>query len=259
MRKIDFFVAGVQKGGTTPLDAYLRVSAGIQMASRKEVHHFDNEDIDWSNPSHAALHDQFDWSVRDVVRGESTPIYTYWPGCLERIRDYRPDAKLIVGLRHPTFRAWSHWRMETKRNAETLSFEEAISTGRRRVSEATGGVHRAYSYVERGFYASQFRAIHALFPRELVHVFRTDHLWNNPSLTLSAIDGFLGIERPARPPVEPTYIVSVDARHFGAPPEASRRYLDGLFGEDIRRTADIAGIDLSDWLDADYSEPMSGS
>ena len=256
---MDFFVAGVQKGGTTAIDAYLRNHPQIQMASIKEVHHFDNDGLDWTSPSHDGLHEQFDWSVGNVIRGESTPIYTYWPGCLERIRDYRPDAKLIVGLRHPTFRAWSHWRMETKRNAETLSFEEAISTGRRRVSDAARGVHRVYSYVERGFYASQFRAIHALFPRELVHVFRTDHLWSNPSLTLSAIDDFLGIKQPARSPIEPTYIVSVDARDLGSPPEASRRYLDDLFGEDIRRTADIAGIDLSDWLHSDYSEPMSGS
>jgi hypothetical protein len=41
--KVDFIVAGTQKGGTSALRAYLREHTEICMAREKEVHFFDNE------------------------------------------------------------------------------------------------------------------------------------------------------------------------------------------------------------------------
>src|SRR5690348_9347014 len=122
---VDFFIVGVQKGGTTALAEYLGQHPGIQMSRDKEVHHFDNENLDWSRPAHTQLHDQFDWSVRRVIRGEATPIYIYWPSSLARIKNYNKDAKLIVALRHPSFRAFSHWKWEVQGKRESLTFEEA--------------------------------------------------------------------------------------------------------------------------------------
>lgn len=149
--KVDFFIIGTQKGGTTALDAYLRQHPQLQMAHVKEVHHFDNETLQWAHPDHGGLHDQFDWTVPHVLRGEATPIYLYWPQSLTRLHTYNPQARLIVSLRQPTFRAHSHWRMETRRGLETLSFEGAVSpTGRKRVQDTINGVHRVFSYVERG-------------------------------------------------------------------------------------------------------------
>lgn len=43
---VDFFIAGVQKGGTTALDAMLRAHPALQMAARKEVHFFDKDGLD---------------------------------------------------------------------------------------------------------------------------------------------------------------------------------------------------------------------
>jgi hypothetical protein len=168
MRSVDFFIVGVQKGGTTALDSYLRLNPSFQMADVKEVHFFDNERLDWSDPAYLAFHEHFEWSqTSGIIRGEATPIYMYWPNAMERILRYNAASKLIVCLRHPSYRAHSHWRMETKRAAETLSFEDAISeTGRRRVRNAEGGAHRVYSYVERGFYAQQIRRLLQLFPPE---------------------------------------------------------------------------------------------
>lgn len=142
--RVEFFVAGVQKGGTTALDAMLRQHPEIAMAREKEVHFFDDESIDWSAPDYGRLHAAYDAGERRL-RGEATPIYTYWPNALERLRAYNPAAKIIVGLRHPAFRALSHWRMETARGVEAFSFSEAIRTGRGRVAAAPNGVHREFS------------------------------------------------------------------------------------------------------------------
>jgi len=260
-RTIDFFIAGVQKGGTTALDHYLRQHSRIQMASVKEAHHFDDEArIDWSNPHHDGLHGLFDWSVPGVIRGESTPIYSYWPRSLERIAQYNPRAKLVVALRHPTFRAFSHWRMEAKRGYDTLSFEDAIADrGRQRVREAPEGSHRVFSYIERGFYREQIRRIFELYPRSQVHFFRTDDLWNSTAETLGHIERFLQLEAQLGQRAKQDYVVPIETLSLGQMSAPVRCALDDIFREYIGDTAALTGLDLSDWLHLEYAEPMRRS
>ena len=253
--RVDFFIAGVQKSGTTALDALLRRHPGVQMAAVKEPHFFDNEALDWRAPDYVALHAQFDRAASAVVRGEATPIYTYWPNSIERLHAYNPDAKLVIGLRHPAHRAFSHWRMETTRGAETLSFAEAVRAGRERVAQAPDGVHRVFSYVERGFYAPQLARVFEHFPREQVFVFRTDALWRAPDDVLAPLQAFLGLA-PMQLAKAGEYIVPLESAALGAMPETDRAYLTDLFAEDVRQTAHLTGLNLSDWLAAEYREPM---
>ena len=253
--RVQFFIAGVQKGGTTALDSILRDHPSVQMARVKEVHHFDDEAIDWSAPDHGRLHAAFDWDAAGVVRGEATPVTIYWPNALERLRRYHPRAKLIIGLRHPTFRAFSHWRMETKRGWDTLPFPQAVETGgRQRVRDAPGGVHRVFSYVERGLYAGQVERLLILFPRSQVLFFRTDRLWLKPAQVLDAVQDFIGVERRLAAPRR--YVVPLDSSDLGPIPADSRLMLDQVFAADIRRTAALTSLDLGDWLRPDYREPM---
>ena len=176
--KVDFFVAGTQKAGTTALDTYLRLHPGIQMARRKEPHHFDNERIDWSHPDHSALHAECDFQAAGLMRGEATPIYSFWPPAAERIRTYNPDAKLILIFRDPIERAFSHWRLEVSRQAETLSFSEAIRYGRDRLdpSQPLSPAWRTFSYVEAGDYAKQVRKLMDLFPRSSLLFLKSEDL-----------------------------------------------------------------------------------
>lgn len=252
---VDFFIAGVQKGGTTALDQYLRHHPDILMANSKEIHFFDDECIDWSNADYARLHGAFADSLGAMLRGEATPIYTYWPHALQRINRYNSAAKIIVGLRHPSFRAYSHWRMETKRLLDTLPFREAIRwPARERVRSAPVGVHRIFSYVERGLYSLQIDELFRLFPRKQVIFYRTDQLWSNPNEVLGQIQDFLGLDRKLR--IHPAYLVPEMTRKPEPIPPADRLFLDGLFAVDIRRTAEQAAIELTDWLDPAYEEPM---
>jgi len=255
---LNFFIIGTQKGGTTALDSFLRQHPGLQLSRVKEVHHFDDEArVDWLSPNHDQLHAQFEWSAESVLRGEATPIYIYWPQSLPRLQRYNPEAKLIVGLRHPVFRAFSHWRMEKKRGKEKLSFGDAISpAGRQRVSSAPGGVHRVYSYVERGFYAEQIERLLGLFPREQVYFFRADQLWNDPASTLAAIEKFLGVEERLGETARTEYTVPVDSSDLGDVPDKARASLQSEFAEDIVKSAQLSGVDLSDWSRPDYREPM---
>jgi len=138
-----------------------------------------------------------------------------------------------------------------------LTFEEAISkSGRKRVREAPDGVHRVYSYVERSLYAEQIERLLDIFPRRQIHFFRTDKLWRDFGNTLENIETFLGVDHLLRAIMKRTYIVPVDGSDLGGLPAGLRSSLDGLFRSDIRRTAELTGLDLSDWLRPDYQEPM---
>jgi hypothetical protein len=256
--RVDFFIAGVQKAGTTALAAYLARHSQIQMSRAKEVHHFDDEDnVDWSMPDHARLHRQFDWALDGVIRGEATPIYTYWPPALSRLKTYNPRARIIVGLRHPVRRAYSHWKMETARNSERLPFTEAISPpGRERVRASHGSVHRTFSYIERGFYSHQIARLLDLFPRGQVFFYRSDHLWSNPWRVLRSVEGFLTVDPEISREARSEYIVPLDTRSAADLPRWLCMAYGEQFRDDIVATASLTGLALDDWLDPEYQEPM---
>ena len=257
--KVDFFIVGVQKGGTTALYHYLAQKyPKIQMSLQKEIHFFDNENFNWENPDYSVLHEHFNWNVKNVVRGEATPIYIYWPNALTRIYRYNPNCKLILCLRHPTYRAYSAYRMEIGRNNETLSFEDAISEiGRARVISAPQGVHRIYSYVERGFYSKQISQMFSIFPRNNILFVRTDMLWTNLAETLYKIVQFLQINSNySYVELRQEYIEPTHSAEIGAIPYNAMQKLNELYYSDILKTQELSGIDLSDWLHSEYYEPM---
>jgi hypothetical protein len=252
---VNFFIAGAQKGGTTALDRYLRQHRKIQMAAVKEIHFFDDESLDWRDADYTRLHQAFRNDAAGCLRGEATPIYTYWPASLERIKRYNRDAKFIVALRHPSFRAYSHWKMEVGRGCDTKTFCEAIDWETRdRVRAAPHGVHRVYSYVERGFYSEQIERILRLFPRKQVMFFRTDRLWSDLNHVLDQIQDFLEVDRELN--IKRSYIVPGCNIGANKMPLEARHSLDQLFADDIRRTAKRVNINLDDWLDVAYEEPM---
>lgn len=255
-KPIDFFIAGTQKGGTTALADMLGRHPAVRLANRKEVHFFDDESRDWEQPDYEAFHCWFSPPrPGTAVRGEATPIYLFLPDALQRIRRYNPAARFIICLRHPSFRAHSHWRMEIARGHETLSFSDAISPqGRARQARGQWEA-RVFSYVERGDYAVQLRRLFRLFPRENVHILRTDRLWNTGPACMKRLCAFLGIDpQPGMGAAE--YVVPVDSRHVGGICPRDRDHLDTLFRPSIEATQDLTGLDLSDWLDPGYEEPM---
>ncbi|MBI3674385.1 MAG: sulfotransferase domain-containing protein [Rhizobiales bacterium] len=208
-------------------------------------------------PDYDKYHGAFGGDHGNRLRGEATPIYMYWPQSICRLRTYNPRAKLIILLRHPTLRAYSHWRMESVRNCDSYPFELAISQfGRARMKGFPDRVHRVFSYIERGFYAEQIRRVLQFFARPQVHFFRTDQLWNKPQESLQGIEHFLGIGSNSNAQPYKEYIVPVDSRALGPLAPATRSLLDDMFKPDIRMTAELTGLELDDWLSPGYSEPM---
>lgn len=255
---VDFFIVGTQKGGTTALDTYLRQHPQVNMAKVKEVHFFDNEKMDWEKPDYTILESFFDsLHVYEACRGESTPIYMYWPLSMERLKKYNPAAKIIVCLRHPAMRAHSHWRMVFRSKHEKLSFEEAISSrGRNRIVDLRSVENRFFSYIERGFYSQQIERIFGFFARDQVFFLRTDDLWLYEGEILNKVMDFLGVPRCPLT-TDTKYIVPVNSLHVAQLDRNVYQDLLDLYADDICKTEALSGLFLHDWLSSTYHEPMT--
>ena len=206
--RLDFLCIGTQKGGTTSLQAYLRRHDHLVVPDH-ELHFFDDETLNWHHPDFERYHIHFlhpdrptqacsatsarDEQAQRRLHGEVTPIYLYWEPCMERIHHYNPAIKLIVLLRNPLARAYSHWAMERERGWEELPFAEAIRQEPRRCQEGPRGQHRVYSYLDRGRYAVQLRRLFRFFPRSQVLILRSEQLFKAPTATLRQVTEFLGI------------------------------------------------------------------
>jgi hypothetical protein len=238
---VSFVIAGVQKGGTTALFDYLGDYPDVALPDAKELHFFDDEDRDWSHPDYAAYHARFaDPAGRPC--GEATPIYAYWPNSLERIAAYNPAMKLIIVLRDPVQRAWSHWRMEYARGVETQPFAWCIREGRQRLFEGLPwGHHHAFSYVERGFYGEQMERLYGLFPRRQVLVLTSDALRGNPGPVLAEVRAFLGLP-PAPTPASREVHVGQKIAYPSKLTAADAGYLRQVYAPDAERLAALTGV-----------------
>ena len=152
--------------------------------------------------------------------------------------------RLIVILRNPIERAYSHWAMEHRRGNDPLPFALALEQEEARCREALPLQHRLFSYIDRGFYSAQIRRIWRFFGREQVLVLRQDDLRHSPEDCLDRIWQHLSIS--SGPPITPL------ERHNGEydcpMPPACRQQLRKIFWQEIGQLEQLLGWDCSDWL-----------
>ncbi|MFT5239381.1 MAG: hypothetical protein ACI9X0_000341 [Kiritimatiellia bacterium] len=244
-RSVDFLICGTQKGGTTALDAYLREHPQICMADKKELHFFDKEsNFIEGKPDYSKYHSWFGPQKAHKLMGESTPIYLYWKDAPKRIWDYNPDIKLIVLLRNPIERAYSHWSMMRSKNKDDASFLSAIENEKVRCREALPRQHRVYSYIDRGFYLVQLRRLWQHFPTDQTLILKNEYLKEHPINAIRDVCDFLGADQ-----LQSIEAKNVHSRSYKSKMnEKERAYLRSVFEDEIRDLERVLDWDCSDWL-----------
>lgn len=245
-KKLDFILGGVQKSGTTALSRYLEDLPGVHLQST-EIHFFDDEvGVDWSAPDYGAYHRRVGGSDQ-VLRGDSTPIYLYWPNSLERIRAYAPDIRLVFIFRDPIERAWSQWRMEYARGLETQSFAWCVRQGRERLAYSeTPGFHRVRSYVERGFYGSQVEHLLGLFSPDQVLFLRSEDLEQEAGRVLTQVCDFIGAPAPVGPITPRRERVGAQIGRAAMTSE-DISLLRRIFDPEMEAFTDLTGLQVARW------------
>jgi hypothetical protein len=243
-----FLILGVQRGGTTSLYDYLTNHPRIVRAKRKEVHFFDlfyERGIDW-------YRSQFPWTLRlrrGAITGDASPYYLFHPAVPQRVAEHLPDVKLIVLLRDPVDRAFSHYQLARRRGWESLSFAEAIRAEPERLAGEAEKLfdpayvsfnHQNLSYVARGVYIDQILAWTKHFPVERFLFMQSEDLYRDPRATFHRTLDFLGM-----PAIE---LLTYAHRNLGGYEEAIepevRSQLQAFYRPHNERLYDFLGVDL---------------
>ncbi len=200
-----FLIIGAQKAGTTSLHHVLSQHPSVWLPPIKELHYFDREsncDEHFTKDAYASL---FDDAPASATCGEATPCYLFHEHAARRIHGVLgDDAKLIVTLRNPASRAYSHYLMNVRKGYEQLSFEEAIEAEPQRLRESELSRMR-FSYLARGDYHEQISRYLEYFDRSAirVYIFEQDII-PNWSQAWSDICGFLNLDNIPAPALAQT-------------------------------------------------------
>lgn len=190
-RKIDFLIIGAQKSGTSSLYRYLTANLMIDGPQEKELHYFDL----FYDRGQRWFHRQFNF--RAAVQGEASPYYLLHPQAAERAYRYNSKLKLITILREPMERAWSHYRMNRKRQIEDLSFPEALKAESQRLqqydADQPDNALQNYSYLERGLYAEQLELWCQYFSPDQILVLNFHDFAKDPWKEVQKVYRFLAV------------------------------------------------------------------
>ena len=100
MRKPNFFIVGAAKCGTTALYEYLRRHPDIYMSAEKEPAYF-CPDLNYRRRSEAEYLQLFAEANGEKKMGEASTSYLYSTQAASEIKQFCPDAQIIIMVRNP--------------------------------------------------------------------------------------------------------------------------------------------------------------
>ena len=213
-----FIIIGAQRCGTTSLYDYLSNHPQIIPSPVKELFYFDDyytRPINWYK-SFFPTEKQKEKLERDliarVITGEASPSYFFHPYAARRIKETLPQVKLILVLRDPIERAYSHYNHIRRLNREPLSFEEALAKEVERITPDIEKLNkdefykadqrRDYSYLTRGYYAKQLTEWYKYFPKEQLLVVQSEEFYKDTPRVYNEIVEYLGLNSYTLPVFE---------------------------------------------------------
>jgi hypothetical protein len=253
----DYLIAGGQRCGTTSLQKYLIQHPGITPPGvLKGIHYFDmhyDKGLRWYQshfPTRMARARK-ERSGGMLLTGEASPYYMFHPMIPERIAAAVPDAKIVVLVRDPVERAYSHYLHEARRGFEDLTFEGALDAEEARLAGEEARMrqdpayvsfeHQHHSYIARGRYMDQLENMMKHIPQEQILVLTSDDLFGDSAATYHRVLEFLEL-----PPFTPEGFTAQNANVYTDPltPETRRRLADA-FAEPNQRLEAFIGRSLT--------------
>ncbi|MCW2544953.1 MAG: sulfotransferase [Frankiales bacterium] len=190
----DWAILGAPRAGTTTLASWLNRHPEGFVPPAKEVSYFDlyfDRGPQW-------YADQFSGATQRQRWGDATPGYLYSEIALDRLALAAPQARLIVLLREPAERVWSHYTYNRALGLEPRSLARALAAERRDPTNAPWRLPIGYLGCSR--YARRLESVVRRFDREQLLVLMFDDLRRDPTATFAAACRHLGIDSSVAPP-----------------------------------------------------------
>ena len=191
----NFFVVGAIRSGTTSLYEYLRPIESIFLPSIKEPNYF----------SISIKHELLTTPIRDTKKylklfqgvtdetaiGESSPTYLWDPKAAKLIHQTVPDAKIIMILRNPVERSFSHYLMLIGNGSIEGSFEDNIKKANKLDTSNFDG-----RIINASFYYEQVKRYLELFPKEQLKIFIFEEFIKDTKKSVQDVLDFLEVDSP---------------------------------------------------------------
>lgn len=250
MRKSpDFLIIGVQKGGTNSLWHYLQQHPQIVFPKKYDLHYFDDfyqNGFEWYKEQFPFIDD-----VNGKLAGEVTPYYIFHPLAIQRIKYHLPTVKLILLLRNPIDRAYSHFQMQIRhRNEVETDFEVAIAKEEQRIKGEAEKImsqlgynsfpYRALSYLSRGLYYHQLVRLYSEFDSKQVLILKSENLFCNAEAELKKIYAFLEIDCCLPQNLEP-----LNVGVYSEMSASTRAKLEEYYREDNHKIINLLGNEFA--------------
>ena len=207
----DFLIIGAARSGTTSLYEYLIQHPCIMPGVGKEIYFFDkkfDQGVNWYKsffPTTMAKSKLEKKQRTKCLTGEATPRYLHYPHAPKRVFNLVPNVKLIVLLRNPIDRSYSHYQMEVDSGHEELSFEDAIDQEKQKIVHDMKKMEKdenfysvnfyRKSYLDRGIYADQLKRWFEFFPKEQFLIIQSEDLYSNTPKVYEKVLKFLDLPK----------------------------------------------------------------
>jgi Sulfotransferase family len=320
MKLPNFFIVGAPKAATTFLYACLDQHPQVYMSPLKEPNYFASE----LRPENFSEEDrprvvrqmrELDAYLRGDMRekrfgglvttwedylklfanvsdqiaiGEASPSYLWSQTAARNIASRVPRARIVINLRNPIDRAFSHYLHELTVGATNRTFRQEIEA-------ALGAEHKQFglerSLLEFGHYCGQIKRYQNEFPRSQIHISFYENLERSPAALVEDLLAFLGVDPAIRVDVSQRHLeprisrlngvayllkrwrlwpylrnllpqslgpqlrsVLMRSRASLVMNRADRAFLIEYYRDDINNLAELLNRDLTSWLDPRMSE-----
>lgn len=224
-KKANLYVVGAMKAGTTFFTEILSQHPQVYMSPIKEPHFFINslpENLyepsrffsiknyfanDFPAPLHIAKVEKLDQyqklfslaEEKHLYRTEASTAYLHAPESAGLIHEYNPNTRIIILLRDPLKRAFSHYNMDKGLGRVKKDFESIIID---EIAKYKNASLQWNSYLGMSFYKKPIKKYRSLFENVLVVNF--EDLTRNKKETLKIVSDFLNITEFSNTEVERT-------------------------------------------------------
>ena len=210
----DYLLIGTKRGGSTSLFKYLSRHPNVlpmwpAVENAKKTYFFDrywDRGTDWYRAHFPTARQRAKVETSTgskAITGEAAVNYMFNPVVLPRVKECLPHVKVIVLLRNPVDRVWSHYHERFNAGTETLSFRDALDAEEERLAGEvermtadTGYYSERYdfcSYKARGRYLEHLGPWIDAFPPEQLHILRSEDMYADPVQSVIEVQRFLGL------------------------------------------------------------------
>ena len=214
----EFIIFGVSRSGTTSLYQYLAQHPNIEPCVVKEPRFFDmyyHRGLNWYRMNFPSKWQKFVFNKikhKKFMTGEASGAYLQNPHAPRRVHSLNPNMKLILLLRNPVDRAFSHYKRKVKNGSEKLSFEEVIEQEQSRIEGEQekmeknenyySPIYHSLAYLTTGLYSIRLKRWLKYFSMEQILVLENGEFLLDPETVYNQAVEFLDLPKWKLPKYE---------------------------------------------------------